>query len=111
MAWKNSLAVRIMDYLEQQPGSTVHEIGVALAHLNTKSVYRTLARLREKGLTHAVAVQGEPIGIWSRRWFLTQPRRIDTSATMLPAEFHDNWTPGVWVHPYRARKLGLTRAA
>jgi len=91
------LSVRVLGYLATDPDASTAEITHAVAGPSFKRVVICLRRQRDRGLVRST--RGAD-GV--ERWTLTgqSPRK-----PVMPRE--EPWTPGRWVHPIRARALGL----
>lgn len=99
---KMTLPKRVLSYLEQHPGATVREITDALNYAPYDAVRTALVRQRERRL---VVSGGSGTDLL---WYPANqaPNGMTVLERVRPVE-EESWTPGPWVHPIRARALGL----
>jgi len=86
-----------------------------IVRVERATVGRVIQRLRAHGYVRGDKIAGQRGGIV--RWYPTPALKKLIAAGQLPtlprdpAPEDDDWTPPAWVHPIRARALGLSRSA
>lgn len=96
----------IVAHVRAHPGQTVPEICAAFPMVHLRTMYRVLSAATRRKLLRKDRLNDGTRGFCVQPYHAPVPPRTaqwsDKNVTK------DGWTPPVWVHPIRARALGLT---
>jgi len=103
---------RILDVIAAQVSVTVPKLAAAIPDVKPQRLYELCRRMRDVGKVvsmHIKSKKGQHVV-----WALTEADLADahTRHPVEPADSMDeeaNWRPQPWIHPIRARALGLIR--
>ena len=105
--WKRPVAARIREAVKRSPGITAEGLRTALPDVNKSIIYRTVGRDVDAGRIRTVKAPGHnPDGWRLVIGYVLVPESAISKRTGRPHR-DEEWTPGAWVHPIRARLLGL----
>jgi hypothetical protein len=103
--WKQPVAARIREAVKRSPGITAEGLRKALPDVNKSIIYRTVGRDVDAGRIRTIKAPGQNPDGWRH---VIGYVLVDAPPTRTGRPHRDEeWTPGQWVHPIRARLLGL----
>ena len=97
-AWRRPVIARIRAIVRQSPGITAEGVRAAVPEMAPSVVDRMVGREVEAGRIRVEA------GAVPRYWLVAPDERPRQRGR---PHIEDAWTPAAWVHPIRARALGL----
>lgn len=106
-AWRRSVAKRIRELVQHRPGITADALRKAMPDVQKSIIYRTVGRDVDAGRIRTVKVDGHNPDGWSKVLGYVMVAEAQRPVRTGRPHRDEEWTPAVWVHPIRARALGL----
>jgi hypothetical protein len=105
--WKRPVAARIREAVKRSPGITAEGLRAALPDVPKAIIYKTVGRDVDAGRIRTVKVDGHNPDGWGKVLGYVMVAETEQPKGRGRPQLDDAWTPGAWVHPIRARLLGL----
>ena len=107
--FEGSAEYDVWQYIAQHPGLTSGAIATGISSRHKNSIDRALRSLRTKGIIYNDGAlrdkQAWHLSHWGEECY--RNGLVPRAASKLDEPGQGNWTPKPWVHPIRARALGL----